>query len=199
MVFHDPSHEIGAALCRLDEAMSQRGYAGCTVHAGPLVGRYKEFKPLARAARKEIFDIFFDFVRTADIRYRTFVVEMKLVEKRSDFKAQIIKKLSDFLQENAMELLLYERVVIHHDKGGGSGAFGNIIATTFRTHCRKVRVKIVSPADCRLFQAADMLCTLELIALKMERGALSKSELCFFSSAEDLEREYLSAVRAKRF
>ena len=74
----------------------------------------------------------------------------------------------------------------------------NILVSVFHTIIHNVEFKKIFPANYKLFQAADMLCTLELLALKAERKMLSRSELAFFSSARDLNKSYLEAVKRKR-
>lgn len=52
----------------------------------------------------------------------------------------------------------------------------------------------VRPSDYRLFQAADMICTLELLVAKAEDGSLSKSEREFFGGMRDLKKNYLKPL-----
>ena len=74
-----------------------------------------------------------------------------------------------------------------------------ILVSVFNTLLNNVEFNKVIPSDYKLFQAADMLCTLELLALKSERKMLSKSELAFFKSAKELNKSYIKAIRKKRF
>lgn len=50
------------------------------------------------------------------------------------------------------------------------------------------------PSDYRLFQVADMICTLELLVAKAEDGSLSKSEREFFGGMRDLKKNYLKPL-----
>jgi hypothetical protein len=75
----------------------------------------------------------------------------------------------------------------------------NILFTVFNTILNNIEFKKVIPANYKLFQAADMLCTLELLALKSKRKTLSNSELAFFKSARDLYKDYLKSIQQKRF
>ena len=74
----------------------------------------------------------------------------------------------------------------------------NILVTIFNALLNNVDFRKVNPANYKLFQAADMLCTLELLVLKIENKALSKSELKFFKSAKDLYKSYIKAIQRKR-
>ena len=56
----------------------------------------------------------------------------------------------------------------------------------------------VQPESCRLFQAADALCTLELARLKLQSGErLSPSEFEFFKGIQGLRKNYLKPISAK--
>ena len=57
-----------------------------------------------------------------------------------------------------------------------------------------VEIKRVVPSDYRLFQAADMICSMELIRLKVEASAVSASELEFFGNVRDLKKNYLNSL-----
>ena len=52
-------------------------------------------------------------------------------------------------------------------------------------------------SDYKLFQVADLVCTMKLLELKTEAGLFSRSEREFFHNARDLKKNYLKALRAK--
>lgn len=52
-------------------------------------------------------------------------------------------------------------------------------------------------ADYRLFQVADLICTLKLAELKLENHLLSKSELYFFGDERTLKKNYLKSLAKK--
>jgi hypothetical protein len=74
-----------------------------------------------------------------------------------------------------------------------------IFNTMFNAVLKNVEFKKAIPAKHKLFQAADMLCTLELLSEKARRKLLSKSELTCFSSERALHKSYLRAIHKKRF
>ena len=57
----------------------------------------------------------------------------------------------------------------------------------------------VVPADYRLFQVADLICTMKLISLKAETHVLSKSESSFFGSMRDLNKNYIKPIQTKLY
>ena len=65
---------------------------------------------------------------------------------------------------------------------------------TFNSLFSDVEVRKVQPADYRLFQVADILCTLELTHAKIELGMFSKTEDEFFHGSHEFKKEYWRRV-----
>jgi len=55
------------------------------------------------------------------------------------------------------------------------------------------------PTEYKLFQAADLLCTLELVRLKLDNNHFSKSEKVFFGNIRDLKKNYLKPIEKKEW
>lgn len=55
------------------------------------------------------------------------------------------------------------------------------------------------PADYKLFQVADFICTMELTSLKLENNLFSKSEMLFFGNKRDLKQNYLKVLKKKEW
>jgi len=91
----------------------------------------------------------------------------------------------------------YDRIMVYYDYG--QMELTNILVSVFNSILSNVVFKKILPANYKLFQAADMLCTLELLALKSETKMLSKSEIIFFKSPKELYKSYLKAIQKKRF
>ena len=60
-------------------------------------------------------------------------------------------------------------------------------------------IRRVHPVDYRLFQAADFLCTMELLELKRVNRDLSPNDLRFFNSTKEFTKTYFKKMREKRF
>lgn len=197
LVFHDQSSDISNSIARLDAKFRQSGFPESPVHTGPLIRREGEYRNLSLLVRKSIFNSLYNFTRTTDFTYRSIVVEKKILVEEIGLHYQIAKQLSTFLNENIEKFLSYERVVVYYDYG--QMELTKILVSVFNSILNEVEFKKVLPANYKLFQAADLICTLELLSLKTERKMLSKSELLFFTSERNLNRSYLQAIKTKRF
>ena len=88
-------------------------------------------------------------------------------------------------------------VKVYYDNG--QVEVNKILAAVFSTLLDNVEFRKVMPSEYRLFQVADIVCTLKLAELKLENHMLSKSEEKFFESARVLRKNYLKPIANKRF
>ena len=197
MVFHDQSSAITENIDRLNARISLFGLPNYTIHAGPLIRREYEYSHMSLLDRKRIFNFLYNFVRTSDIEYYSITIEKKHLVEDIDLHFRLAKQLSTFLFKHIDRFALYDRIVVYYDYG--QMELTKILVSVFTTIIHNIEFRRISPADYKLFQAADMLCTLELLEAKAIRKMLSKSELTFFSSAKELDKSYLRAIKRKRF
>lgn len=66
----------------------------------------------------------------------------------------------------------------------------------YNKHSYNISGRKVQPIDYKLFQVADLLCTMELLSLKAE--AFSKSERDFFHSVREFKKNYLKPLLRKK-
>ena len=197
LVFHDQSIDISADIDRFNSEIRVCGLPDYTVHAGPLIRREREYLHMNLQERKRIFNRLYNFARVTEITYHTIIVEKRQLDEEMDLTIRITKQLSAFLRSHLETFTKYDRIVAYYDYGQRD--LTRSLASVFNTVLNSVEFRKIEPAKYKLFQVADMLCTLELLSLKMERKALTKSELTFFKSAKDLYKSYLRAVQKKRF
>ena len=63
----------------------------------------------------------------------------------------------------------------------------------------KYELKIVNPSDYKLFQVADLICTLELINEKLENSEMSNSEKIMFHTKRDFKKDFYKGLKKKSF
>jgi hypothetical protein len=94
------------------------------------------------------------------------------------------------IRENSFDV-----VKIYYDNG--QVEVTRILSSVFNALLENVEFKKVIPADYRLFQVADLICTLKLTELKANRHLLSKSEIYFFENERTLKKNYLKSLGKK--
>jgi hypothetical protein len=195
-VFHDQADDITENIRVLNEKTRHLKLPETSIHAGPLIRREREYREMPVADRIRIFNAFFNFTRTVDIKYHTVIVEKKNLDNKIDLISQISKRLSRFLNKHIYIFTKYDRVIVYYDNG--QREITEILASVFNVALNNVKFKNVTPSDYKLFQAADMICTLELLSKKAEHKKLSNSENTFFKSVKKLDKDYIKAIRRKR-
>lgn len=70
-----------------------------------------------------------------------------------------------------------------------------IVTMVMHDQSKDIEKEIRHLEDYRLFQVADLACTLKLIELKKENYSLSSSEIHFFEDERTLIKNYLKPLR----
>ena len=91
----------------------------------------------------------------------------------------------------------FDKVVLYYDDG--QTELTNILVSVFNSLLSNVDVRKVLPIDYKLFQVADLICTLKLLNLKRENNLLSNSEMMFFKSSRDINKNYIKPILKKKF
>ena len=86
---------------------------------------------------------------------------------------------------------------IYYDNG--QIEVNKIISSVFNALLQNPIFRKVTPSEYKLFQTADLLCTLTLVKLKLENNMFSKSEMIFFGNIRDLKKNYLKLLSRKEW
>lgn len=195
LVFHDQAVSIAQDIEFLRRRVADQGFRDDhAVHAGPLIRREADYVHLDLNARKRLFRSLFDFMRKTPIGFKTFVFRKREFADHDALVSRMSREIGSYVRENLVTFQSFGRIVVYYD--GGQKEITNLINTVLNT-LLEAEVRRVRPSDYRLFQAADMICTLELLAAKLEDGSLSKSEDEFFGGARNLKKNYLKPLERK--
>lgn len=195
MVMHDQSNDITENLLQLECRLSDLGYPEHTIHAGPIIRSENEYKDDNLAVRQKILKNLMSFIRNSDINFKTFYIEKKHIEDSVVATGKLSKQIANFIRENYENFLDYGVVKIYYDNG--QVEVTRILSSVFNSLLDNVEFRKVIPSDYRLFQVADLVCTLKLTELKLENHMLSNSEKVFFTEDRILKKNYLKPMNAK--
>ena len=196
-VFHDQSNDISPWVLQLETFLESMGLGtGHCVHVGPLVRREGEYVNMLRETRQAIFRRMAAFVRKAAISYRCFSVDKHFDSRDSAVHDHLLQEITRFLVAKADEINSFDKLKIYYDNG--QSQVTNLLHEAFAMFSAKVEfVPDVHPDTYRLFQAADLLCTVELAAVKAKSGEMSVSEKRFFGESREFLRNILKPLRSK--
>ena len=188
VVLHDQSDSIEAQLSGMEKYLSDLGYPHHAIHAGPLVRRESDYLNLQMEDRKKIFNLLFNFARKVPVRYFCIKVRKSECRDADDLDARLTKAIKNEVEKNKDYWNTFDKIIIYYDNG--QKALKRVLNITFNSLFPDVEVRKVQPADYRLFQVADLFCTLELTLAKIEAGLFSKSEDEFFHGSHEFKKEY---------
>ena len=135
------------------------------------------------------------FLRKSDVSYQSFIFPKKEYDAL-ELVGRISRELSLFIRENIAYFQSFDNVIVYYD--GGQPEISRILASVFNALLFEVEFRKVSPAEYYLFQAADLICTVELLAVKRIEKKLTRSDTGFFYKPKELQR-IIKEVRAKSF
>ncbi len=135
------------------------------------------------------------FIRHIDIQFKSLYIEKKHIQDTIEATGKLSKQLATFIRDNYEFFCSYDTVKIYYDNG--QIEVTRILSSVFNALLENVEFRKVLPADYRLFQVADLICTLKLTELKMTNHLLSKSEIYFFNDQRTLKKNYLKPLARK--
>lgn len=195
MVMHDQTYDMTGELDKLEKELQYIGYPNHCVHAGPIIRQEQEYRFETIEIRQKIMKKMISFLRQVDIKYKTIFIEKKHIVDEVEAAGKLAKQLSGFLRDNMSFFSSYDVVKIYYDNG--QIELNKILSSVFNVLFDHVEFRKVIPSDYRLFQVADLICTLQLLELKCENHNLSNSEKRFFENEQILKKNYIKPLKKK--
>ena len=194
-VLHDQSTSIEKEINGLEHYLTNLGYQHHTIHSGPLIRREFDYKDLSMEERKKLFNILFNFSRKLPIYFFCATVKKNKNQNSEDLYLLLTKEIKSKIQKSPSYWNSFDKIIIYYDNG--QKALKRILNKTFQNMFSNVEVRKIHPTDYRLFQVADLICTLKLILSKIEIGLFSKTEDTFFHGSHEFKKEYWRKIKNK--
>lgn len=190
-------NDINDNISDFEVRMRNMGYEQHAIHTGPLIRRESVYKNDLIENRKSLFNALFHFFRKLDIKYAYAKIKKQecpdvvtLTEKLSKEIANVIRLYESFWNS-------FERIIVYYDNG--QVELTKILTSVFNTLYTHVEFRKVKPVDYKLFQVADLVCTMELLHEKAVSNSFTNSELEFFGNVRDFKKNYLKHAYKKQF
>lgn len=192
LVLHEQENEISSDLQKLEAEMRHCGYANHCIHVGPLIRQEYEYRNVRLDVRQQIAKRLMTFFRHVDIEWTAVYIEKRQIKDEVEAVVRLSKVLSTVIRDNLVYFQSFDKVITYYDNG--QVGVNKILASVFNALLENVEFRKVIPSDYRLFQVADLVCTLILTEMKMADHNLSKSELRFFKDEKTLRKNYLKPL-----
>ena len=194
MVFHEQNVDISDEIKKLEYSLSNIGLQNYCIHTGPIIRAEDEYHYMTIDDRRKIFKRMMSFVRHIDVKCESFYIEKKHIGDSIEAAGELSKIIARFIREHYEFFLSFDSVKVYYDNG--QVEVNRILVAVFSTLLDNVEFRKVIPSDYKLFQVADLVCTLKLVELKLEKHALSKSEEKFFENVRILKKNYLKPINS---
>ena len=197
MVLHDQSIDISEYIQDEEQYIANLGYPHHALHTGPLIRREADYIHLTIGERKRLFNVLFHFARRLPFNY--LCAKIKKIECGDDIiqlTSRLSKSLANDIRLHNEFLNSFDKINIYYDNG--QVELTKIITTLFTSLFADVEIRRVKPVDYKLFQVADLICTMELLSEKVSNGSFTSSETEFFYSAREFKKKYLKWILNKR-
>lgn len=196
LVLHEQDNSIDNDVRELDKKMKEHGFDIHAIHSGPIIrneGYYKRFSP---QERKKLFNDLLFFTKKVNIKYHIVSVDKRHAANRNDLVNKLSKQLAAFLRENLEYFMLFDKIIVYYDYG--QSEITTILTSVFNTLFGEVEFRHVQPYEYKLFQVADMICTLELSKLNFDNNKISKSEENFYETRRNFRDYYYKTIKKKK-
>lgn len=196
LVLHNQEKDISGELKRLDLALEHLGYIEKqAIHTAPLIRREYPYENFLPNERRAIFSKLFYFALNCEISYKSFIFKKNEYENIFKLEARIAKELSQFIRDKQEYFRGFDSVILYYDNG--QHELNKILNMVLATELPVYDMRKVLPNEYRLFQVADLICTLELLEFKIQSGVMTRSEELLFHSKRDLKKDFLKGIHRK--
>lgn len=196
LLFHDQKNEITANVKKLEDSTKNSGFDFEYIHTGPVIRREDVFAGLSIDERRKLLFKMLNFIVSSPLTYEVAVVNRKEASDKITLSGRLGREISNIIQKHKAFLDRFDKIIVYYDNG--QIELGAILNTVFSIHFTNVEFRKAEPQKYRLLQAADFICSMELLRIKKAENRLSKSEKQFFYKPQELKKPFFRTVDKKR-
>ena len=197
MVFHDQDNSINDLVEKLDHELLALGFGGAAIHTEPLVRNEELYTGLEPNKRRTLLTKLYYFMRKADISFQSFIVHKRENPEPLKVEEKLARDISSFIKSHLSDFQKYDEIILYYDNG--QRELTRILNAVFASTLSKYETRRVFPHEYKLFQVADLICTLELTKQKLEVNHFTKSDERIFHSKKDFNKDFLKGLEKKRW
>lgn len=162
MILHNQTIDISENIHIFDSHLLNLGYKHHAIHTGPLIRRESVYYNDLTEERKHLFNALFNFARKLHFQYSCIKIKKIECPDVIALTSKLSKALAEVLRANESFWNSFDKVIIYYDNG--QIELTKILTSVFSTLYAHVEFRKVKPIDYKLFQIADLICTMELLA-----------------------------------
>ena len=195
LLFHDQMDSIISQVKKLEESTINSGFDFEYIHTGPVIRREDVFSNLSIDERRKLLYKMLNFILSSPILYEVAIVNRKEAPDKISLSGKLGREISNVILKNKNFFGRFDKIIVYYDNG--QIELGSILNTVFSIHFSNVEFRKAEPQKYRLLQAADFICSMELLKIKKNENRLSKSEKQFFYKPQELKKTFFKAIEKK--
>lgn len=194
-VFHDQSQDITPNIKHLEESVHNAGFQIDYIHTGPVIRREEIFDAYTIDERRKLIYKMLNFVVASPITHLTVCIDRKQAQDKVALSGKLARAIGAAISEHIDYFNSFDRILVYYDNG--QNELSSILNAVFSLMFSNVEFRKAEPQKYRLLQAADFICTVELLKIKQMEHRLSKSEEKFFYKPQELKKTFFKSVAKK--
>ena len=195
-VFHNQDNDINRQVAKLEESVKNIGFDVEYIHTGPVIRREEVFARYSIDDRRKLLYKMLNFVNACPISYLTVVIDRKEAVDKVSLSGKLAKAINIEMNNHQEFFASFDKVIVYYDNG--QSELSAILNAVFSIQFSNVEFRKAEPQKYRLLQAADFICSMELLRIKRDEKRLSRSEEHFFYKPQELKKTFLKSVEKKK-
>ena len=126
----------------------------------------------------------------------TVAVDRKEAADKIKLSGKLAKEINTAFREYSDFFMEFDKVIVYYDNG--QIELSAILNAVFSIYFSNVEFRKAEPQKYRLLQAADFICSMELLKIKKNEKRLSKSEEKFFYKPQELKKTLFKSIEKKK-
>lgn len=196
LLFHEQEQSIAEQIRCLEESTQASGFQLDYIHTGPVIRREEIFRHYSIDERRKLLYKMLNFVNACPVRYTTIIVNKHETPDKISLSGKLARKIRDVIENHMDYFLSFDKVIVYYDYG--QIELSAILNAVFSVYFNSLEFRKAEPQKYRLLQAADFICSIELLKLKREEHRLSKSEEKFFYKPQELKKTFIKTIEKKK-
>ncbi len=195
-VFHNQDNGIEGQVSKLEESIRGSGFDVEYIHTGPVIRREEVFARYSIDERRKLLYKMLNFVNGCPISYLTVIVDRREAADKVALSGKLAKAINRAMSEHMGYFSDFDKIIVYYDNG--QVELSTILNAVFSIQFSNVEFRKAQPQKYRLLQAADFICSMELLRIKRNEKRLSKSEERFFYKPQELKKTFLKSIEKKQ-
>ena len=197
LVFHEQDADISRPISIYENDLRAKGLPNIPLHACPLMNGHDDYEDMDIQVRKRLLQAFFTMLQHLSIKYHTFSYRKDEFPDSAALGARIRRDIVNLIFDNLDYLQRFDKIKVYYDDGQYVVTKALHDAVEYALSTNAIMYKDGNPKDYRLAQAADLICTIELTAMKFEAKEATKTDDRFYGAYGSFKKNWLKKIRRK--